>query len=44
MLSCVLGAVAFSNGTESATRPQVLQKTTAKTSVHLCGSRHGTFK
>ncbi|EPB81820.1 hypothetical protein HMPREF1544_11441 [Mucor circinelloides 1006PhL] len=36
--------MASSNITKSAESPQVLQRSTSKTSVHLCGSRQGTFK
>ncbi|CEP11370.1 hypothetical protein [Parasitella parasitica] len=36
--------MALSNKTEDVANTQGLQRTTFKTSVHLCGSRHGTFK
>ncbi|GAN09803.1 phosphatidylglycerol/phosphatidylinositol transfer protein precursor [Mucor ambiguus] len=39
-----LGVMASTNITESAISPQNLQRTASKTSVHLCGSRQGSFK
>ncbi|KAL9546308.1 hypothetical protein MBANPS3_006726 [Mucor bainieri] len=43
-LSSLLGILASPNITESAASPPGLQRTASKTSVHLCGSRQGSFK
>ncbi|KAI8636461.1 ML domain-containing protein [Parasitella parasitica] len=43
-LSCLFAVMALSNETEGTANTQVLQRTTSKTSVHLCGSKHGIFK